>query len=87
MNGTWHAFETGAQRLDVEVVADYTHARNIDTGQPIPRIAPLRTTLALDYAYGPYGARGEMVHAWGQDSIACRKTICRRRATRRSASS
>jgi iron complex outermembrane recepter protein len=69
MNGTWRAFEKGAQRLDVEVVADYTHARNIDTGQPIPRISPLRATLALDYAYGPYGARGEMVHAWGQHRV------------------
>jgi iron complex outermembrane receptor protein len=69
LDGTWRVFEKGAQRLAVEVVADYTHARNVDTGEPLPRIPPLRTTLALDYAYGPYGARAELVHAWAQHRV------------------
>ncbi len=69
LDGTWRVFDKGAQRLDVEIVADYTHARNIDTGEALPRISPLRATLALDYAYGPYGARTELVHAWAQHRV------------------
>jgi iron complex outermembrane recepter protein len=53
----------------VQLTADYTHARNVDTGEAIPRISPLRTTLAADYGYGPFGARAEMVHAWAQHRV------------------
>ncbi|WP_250527752.1 TonB-dependent receptor [Caballeronia sp. GAWG2-1] len=69
LDGKWRVLDQGAHRLDVEVVADYTHARNVDTGEALPRISPLRTTLALDYGYGPYGARAEMVHAWAQHRV------------------
>ncbi|WP_232471022.1 TonB-dependent receptor [Caballeronia hypogeia] len=69
LDGAWRVFDHGAQRLDVEFVADYTHARNLDTGEALPRISPLRATLALDYAYGPYGARAEMIHAWAQHRV------------------
>ncbi|MDR5773944.1 MULTISPECIES: TonB-dependent receptor domain-containing protein [unclassified Caballeronia] len=69
VDGKWRVLDQGAHRLDVEVVADYTHARNFDTGEALPRISPLRTTLALDYGYGPYGARAEMVHAWAQHRV------------------
>lgn len=43
----------------MSLVGDYTHARNIDTGQPLPRISPLRVTFAVDYGYGLFGARGD----------------------------
>lgn len=69
LEGKWRVLDKGAHRLDVEAVADYTHARNMDTGEALPRISPLRTTLALDYGYGPYGARAEMVHAWAQHRV------------------
>ena len=69
LDGVWRVFDKGAQRLDVEFVADYTHARNVDTGEALPRISPLRATLALDYGYGPYGARTEVVHAWAQHRV------------------
>ncbi|SAK59245.1 TonB-dependent receptor [Caballeronia fortuita] len=69
LDGTWRIFDKGAQRLDAEFVADYTHARNVDTGEALPRISPLRATIALDYAYGPYGARTELVHAWAQHRV------------------
>jgi iron complex outermembrane receptor protein len=69
LDGTWRVLDKGAQRLDFEFIADYTHARNVDTGEPLPRISPLRATLALDYAYGPYGARTELIHAWAQHRV------------------
>ena len=68
-DGKWRIFEKGAHLVDVELVADYTHARNVDTGEALPRISPLRTTVAADYGYGPFGARAEMVHAWAQHRV------------------
>jgi iron complex outermembrane receptor protein len=69
IDGKWRVFEKGAHRVDVSLTADYTHARNVDTGAPLPRIAPLRATLAGDYGYGPFGARAELVHAWAQHRV------------------
>jgi len=69
LDGRWRVFEKGAHRIDIELVGDYTHARNMDNDEPLPRISPLRATLALDYGYGPFGARAEMAHAWGQHRV------------------
>jgi iron complex outermembrane receptor protein len=67
--GKWRVFAMGPHRVDAELIGDYTHARNVDTGAPLPRIAPLRLTAAADYGYGPFGARAEVVHAWGQHRV------------------
>ena len=69
LEGRWRVLERGAHRLDVGLTADYTHARNADTGAPLPRIAPLRATLNADYGYGPFGAHAELVHAWAQNRV------------------
>ncbi len=69
LDGKWRVFAKGAHRVDVAFTADYTHARNVDTGEALPRIAPLRATLAADYGYGPFGARAELVHAWAQHRV------------------
>ncbi|CAD6526392.1 putative TonB-dependent receptor [Paraburkholderia kirstenboschensis] len=65
----WRVYQHGAHQVDVSLVGDYTHARNMDNGQPLPRIAPLRATLAVDYGYGPFGARAEVQHAWAQHRV------------------
>jgi iron complex outermembrane receptor protein len=69
LDGKWRVFQKGAHQVDVELVADYTHARDVDNGEALPRIAPLRTTLAVDYGYGAFGARAEMEHAWAQHRV------------------
>ncbi|WP_323122100.1 TonB-dependent receptor [Burkholderia alba] len=69
LDGKWRVYEKGAHRLDLELTADYTHARNAQTGEPLPRIAPLRATLAADYGYGPFGARAQVTHAWAQHRV------------------
>ena len=69
LDSKWRVFEKGAHEVDVSLIGDYTHARNMDTGQPLPRISPLRATLAVDYGYGPFGARAEMEHAWAQHRV------------------
>ena len=55
------------QRLDLILRADYTHAENRDTSEPLPRIPPFRTSVALDYQYGDWGARLEGQYAAHQD--------------------
>jgi iron complex outermembrane receptor protein len=69
LDGKWRAFSRRGHTVDLELTADYTHARNVDTGQPLPRIAPLRATLAADYGYGPVGARAQGTHAWSQHRV------------------
>ncbi|RAR65909.1 iron complex outermembrane receptor protein [Paraburkholderia unamae] len=69
LEGRWRVLEKGAHRLDLGLTGDYTHARNADTGAPLPRIAPLRVTLDADYGYGPFGANAELVHAWAQHRV------------------
>lgn len=65
-DGSVRVWQHGGHRLDLGARADYTHARNLDTGEPIPRIAPLRGTLSADYGYGAWFARAVLVHAWSQ---------------------
>ncbi len=69
LDGSWRVFERRGHRVDLALTADYTHARNVDTGEPLPRIAPLRATLAADYGYGPFGARAQLTHAWAQHRV------------------
>jgi iron complex outermembrane recepter protein len=69
LDGKWRVFEKGAHRVDLGLSADYTHARNAETGEPLPRIAPLRASLSADYGYGPFGARAQVTHAWAQHRV------------------
>ena len=55
--------------LDATAQADLTHARNADTGEPLPRIAPLRLRLGLDASRGPWGGRIEVERAATQDRV------------------
>lgn len=55
-----------SQRLDLILRADYVNAEDRDTGEPIPRIPPFRTSLALDYGNGPFSARLEGQYAASQ---------------------
>ncbi|MBX4145740.1 TonB-dependent receptor, partial [Ralstonia pickettii] len=69
LDGKWRAFARRGHTVDLELTADYTHARNVDTGQPLPRIAPLRASLAAVYGYGPFGARAQVTHARSQHRV------------------
>lgn len=55
-----------AQRLDLILRADYVNAEDRRTGEPIPRIPPFRTSAALDYSIGQFGARLEGQYAFSQ---------------------
>lgn len=55
--------------LDLSGKVDLTRAKNLDSGEPLPRVAPLRVLLALDAARGPWGGRVEIDHAARQDRV------------------
>ena len=46
----------GASPLDLALRADLVKATNLNNGQPLPRIAPVRLGATLKYASGPFGA-------------------------------
>ncbi|REE92421.1 TonB-dependent receptor [Cupriavidus plantarum] len=48
---------TTSDTLDFAARADYVHGENRDTGEALPRLAPLRLGGSLIYAAGPWGAR------------------------------
>ncbi len=59
----------GAWTLDASGKLDYVRASNRDSGEPLPRIAPLRATVALDAGYGPWSGRVEVEHAARQRRV------------------
>lgn len=54
--GRWRLRETGAT-LDLLWRADLVRARDLDSGQPLPRIAPARAGATLVWTQGPWSAR------------------------------
>jgi iron complex outermembrane receptor protein len=63
---TFRVLERAGHKLDLLLSGDYTNARNSDTGEPLPRIPPLRLGLGLDYAYGAWGAGVSFTKAFAQ---------------------
>ncbi len=67
--GKFRVYE-GAGSLDLNLRGDYVRATNRDTGEPLPRISPLRLGAGLDYRRGDFGARLDVNHAFKQDRVA-----------------
>lgn len=66
----FHAIDTPDRVFHVDLRADYTHAENASSDTPLPRIAPLRVTLAGVYQQGGFGARVEAIRASAQNRVA-----------------
>lgn len=62
--------DSESNRLDLELKADFVHARDTRTGDPLPRISPFHASLALDYHSGPFGARLEGVYSASQHRVS-----------------
>ncbi len=56
--------------LDLTVRGDYVHATDRDSGDPLPRIAPLRLGAGLIYQKNKFGARLNVLHAFNQSRTA-----------------
>ncbi|CAG0986775.1 putative TonB-dependent receptor [Methylophilaceae bacterium] len=52
--------------LDLTVRGDYVRAKNRDTGNDLPRIAPLRLGFGLNYAFNRFGSRLDVLHGFRQ---------------------
>ena len=55
--------------LDVSGKLDFTRASNLDTGEALPRVAPLRVSIGLDAASGPWSGRIDVDHAARQTRV------------------
>jgi iron complex outermembrane receptor protein len=56
LNGRQRLWQ-GPSTLDLDWRADTVRATNLSTGEPLPRIAPLRLGSTLAYAQGPWSAK------------------------------
>lgn len=64
----------GGSRLDLTAGADKTWARNLDTGEPLPRIAPLRVQAGLEWALGPWRLGAGVRHLVEQRDVPATDT-------------
>lgn len=58
-----------AWTLDLRGKLDYTRATNRSTGEPLPRVAPLRAGLGLDAGYDRWLGRVEVEYTSRQDRV------------------
>lgn len=56
--------------LDAQASLDWLHGRNASSGEPLPRLAPLRLTLGLDASHGAWRAGAQLQHAAPQQRHA-----------------
>ncbi len=68
LSGSWRALEASGT-LDLDAQLDAVRATNLDTGEPLPRIAPLRVKLGAVYALAGWQLRGEVVRASRQGRV------------------
>jgi len=59
----------GASVVDLELRGDIVRATNADSGEPLPRIAPMRAGATLAWSRGSWGARVGFDHAARQDRV------------------
>ena len=59
----------GASPVDLALRADVVRATNLNTGQPLSRIPPMRLGATLKYASGPFGANVGFDHAAAQSRV------------------
>lgn len=55
--------------LDLQLRADLVRATNLNSGEPLPRIAPARVGASLMWAQGPWSARVGFDHAAAQHRV------------------
>ena len=77
-----HGFEIDGRKrlldspwtLDLSGKLDLTRATDSSTGEPLPRVAPMRLMLGLDAGVGAWSARAELEHAARQERVPASDT-------------
>ncbi|MDR2219384.1 MAG: TonB-dependent receptor [Methylobacillus sp.] len=67
--GKFRVAET-AGALDLRLKGDYVRATNLDSGDPLPRISPLRLGVGLDYALYRFDASLDITRTFAQNRVA-----------------
>ena len=62
----WQLLENRYGSFALELSGDYTRAKNLDTGEDLPRIAPLRLNSGLLWSLDRWQARVDVQHAASQ---------------------
>jgi iron complex outermembrane receptor protein len=62
----WQLLENRYGSFALELSGDYTRAKNLDSGEPLPRIAPLRLNSGLVWELDRWQARVDVQHAASQ---------------------
>ncbi|GGJ87644.1 TonB-dependent receptor [Pseudomonas matsuisoli] len=65
----WHLAQTPYGEFALQSSADYTRAKNKDTGEPLPRISPLRLNTALLWNLQQWQASVGVEHASAQRRV------------------
>src|SRR5450830_127823 len=65
----WKLGESTYGKFALELSGDYTRATNLDTGEALPRIAPLRLNSGLLWELDRWQARIDIEHAAGQGRV------------------
>ncbi|MCW2387078.1 iron complex outermembrane receptor protein [Sphingobium sp. B11D3B] len=70
----WTAATFGRTELRLDGLADFTRA-TLDSGEPVPRIPPLRLLGGATLDAGEWSVRGEIEQAFKQDRVSARETV------------
>ncbi|WP_416199329.1 MAG: TonB-dependent receptor [Pseudomonas helleri] len=65
----WKLGESAYGKFALELSGDYTRATNLDTGEALPRIAPLRLSSGLLWELNRWQARVDVEHASNQGRV------------------
>jgi iron complex outermembrane receptor protein len=65
----WTLGENAYGKFALELSGDYTRAKNLDTGEDLPRIAPLRLNSGLLWEKDQWQARVDLQHAASQHRV------------------
>lgn len=65
----WTLGESAYGKFALELSGDYTRATNLDSGEPLPRIAPLRLNSGLLWESDRWQARVDVQHASNQGRV------------------
>ncbi len=67
--GKFRIYE-GIGDIDLNVRGDYVRATNEITDTPLSRIAPMRIGTGLDYKFGDFSSKVDVLHGFKQDRVA-----------------
>jgi len=66
----FHLLEAESNKLHLDARLDWLEARNRETGEPLPRISPIRFGGGVSYDHGPFGARVEALRYQAQTRVS-----------------